>query len=89
MLSLCLRGQWSRISVRQFAVAARRSQEPQIPKPPPGVDDSTSALDYKILQRTRPPPLPVLDLPRERSAEEAVTNILYNTPPPSMQPYER
>ena len=30
-----------------------------------------------------------MDLPRSRSAEEAVTNILYNTPPPSLQPYKK
>ncbi|KAF9814583.1 hypothetical protein IEO21_05041 [Rhodonia placenta] len=59
------------------------------PKPPPSIDDSTSALDYKrrtTLQH-RPPPLPTMDL-RPRSAEEAVTNILYNTPPPSLQPFK-
>lgn len=27
--------------------------------------------------------------PRAPSAEEAVTNILYNTPPPSSEPYKR
>lgn len=27
--------------------------------------------------------------PRPPSAEEAVTNILYNTPPPSTEPYKR
>lgn len=37
----------------------------------------------------RPPPLPATDLPRSRSAEEAVTNILYNTPPPSLQPFKK
>ncbi|CCL99843.1 uncharacterized protein FIBRA_01867 [Fibroporia radiculosa] len=60
------------------------------PKPPPSIDDSTSALDYKrrtTLQH-RPPPLPTMDL-RSRSAEEAVTNILYNTPPPSLQPFKK
>ncbi|THH30315.1 hypothetical protein EUX98_g3893 [Antrodiella citrinella] len=30
-----------------------------------------------------------MDLPRSRTAEEAVTNILYNTPPPSLQPFKR
>ena len=30
-----------------------------------------------------------MDLPRSRSAEEAVTNILYNTPPPSLQPFKK
>jgi len=60
-----------------------------VPRPPKGVDDSTSALEYKISQKARPPPLPTFDLPRQRSAEEAVTNILYNTPPPSLQPYKQ
>jgi hypothetical protein len=27
--------------------------------------------------------------PRSRSAEEAVTNILYNTPSPNLQPFKR
>jgi hypothetical protein len=61
----------------------------QPPKPPRPIDDSTSALDYKRVQRTRPPPLPAMDLPRSRTAEEAVTNILYNTPPPSLQPFKK
>ncbi|KAI0071919.1 acetolactate synthase [Panus rudis PR-1116 ss-1] len=64
-------------------------EPPQVPKPPPTIDDSTSALDYKRTVRTRPPPLPAMDLPRSRTAEEAVTNILYNTPPPSLQPFKR
>ncbi|KAI0316254.1 small subunit of acetolactate synthase-domain-containing protein [Amylostereum chailletii] len=59
------------------------------PRPPPPIDDSTSALDYKISNRVRPPPLPKMDLPRSRTAEEAVTNILYNTPPPSLQPFKK
>ncbi|ESK92954.1 mitochondrial acetolactate synthase small subunit [Moniliophthora roreri MCA 2997] len=67
--------------------AVTRQSEP--PKPPKPIDDSTSALDYKRLQRTRPPPLPAMDLPRNRTAEEAVTNILYNTPPPSLQPFKK
>ncbi|KAF8972929.1 small subunit of acetolactate synthase-domain-containing protein [Flammula alnicola] len=62
---------------------------PKPPQPPKPIDDSTSALDYKRAQRTRPPPLPATDLPRSRSAEEAVTNILYNTPPPSLQPFKK
>jgi len=63
------------------------SDEP--PKPPRPIDDSTSALVYKTSHKVRPPPLPKMDLPRSRSAEEAVTNILYNTPPPSLQPYKK
>jgi len=33
--------------------------------------------------------LPAVEIPRSRSAEEAVTNILYNTPPPNAQPYKK
>ncbi|KAH9013574.1 acetolactate synthase [Lactarius pseudohatsudake] len=58
-------------------------------RPPPPIDDSTSALDYKTSHKVRPPPLPKMDLPRSRSAEEAVTNILYNTSPPSLRPYKK
>ncbi|KAI0036872.1 acetolactate synthase [Vararia minispora EC-137] len=61
----------------------------QPPRPPRPIDDSTSALDYKNTHRHRPPPLPKMDLPRSRTAEEAVTNILYNTPPPSLQPFKK
>ncbi|KAI5481182.1 hypothetical protein MNV49_005617 [Pseudohyphozyma bogoriensis] len=50
---------------------------------------STSASDYKLAHpKSRPPPLPTIDPPRW-SAEEAVNNILYNTPPPSLQPFTR
>lgn len=59
------------------------------PRPPKPITDSTSALDYKQSHRARPPPLPAMDLPRSRSTEEAVTNILYNTPPPSLQPFKK
>ncbi|KIJ39462.1 hypothetical protein M422DRAFT_32708 [Sphaerobolus stellatus SS14] len=89
MLRLPLRSFARNIPARSFCVSAVRSQDPKVPKPPPGVDDSTSALDYKSSQRTKPPPLPIFDLPRERSAEEAVNNILYNTPPPSLQPFKQ
>ncbi|CAA7259240.1 unnamed protein product [Cyclocybe aegerita] len=77
---------------RLFSSTARIAQgikDPKPPQPPKSVDDSTSALDYKRIQRGRPPPLPSTDLPRSRSAEEAVTNILYNTPPPSLQPFKK
>ncbi|KAF8473047.1 acetolactate synthase [Russula ochroleuca] len=66
-----------------------RTLSDELPKPPRPIDDSTSALDYKTSHKVRPPPLPKMDLPRSRSAEEAVTNILYNTPPPSLQPYKK
>jgi acetolactate synthase-1/3 small subunit len=35
----------------------------------------------------RPPH--VVHVPRAPTAEEAVTNILYNTPPPSQEPFKR
>ena len=50
---------------------------------------STSALDHKLSHRHRKlPPLPSLDRP-VMEAGEAVSNILYNTPPPSTQPLKR
>lgn len=50
---------------------------------------STSALDYKLQHRLRKlPPLPSLE-PPEMDASEAVSNILYNTPAPSKQPFKR
>jgi acetolactate synthase-1/3 small subunit len=52
-------------------------------------NDSTSALDYKLSHRLRTlPPLPSLE-PPTMDASEAVSNILYNTPPPSKQPFKR
>ncbi|KAF8891706.1 small subunit of acetolactate synthase-domain-containing protein [Infundibulicybe gibba] len=79
-------------NARLFASTARArngGDELKPPQPPKPIDDSTSALDYKRSHRSRPPPLPAMDLPRSRSAEEAVTNILYNTPPPSLQPFKK
>ncbi|KAG5637229.1 hypothetical protein H0H81_005351 [Sphagnurus paluster] len=75
------------VSCRLFSSSVRLANE--IPKPPKPIDDSTSALDYKRSHKVRPPPLPAMDLPRPISAEEAVTNILYNTPPPSLQPFKK
>ena len=76
------------LSRRLFStVRAQNNEKP--PQPPKPIDDSTSALDYKRSHRIPPPPLPATDLPRSRSAEEAVTNILYNTPPPSLQPFKK
>ncbi|KAH9013571.1 acetolactate synthase [Lactarius pseudohatsudake] len=56
------------------------------PKPPPPIDDLTSALDYKTSHKVRPPPLPKMDLPRSRSAEETVTNSM---PPPNLLLYKK
>jgi len=81
------------LSRRLFSTTCSRASQqngpPKPPQPPKPIGDSTSALDYKRAQRIRPPPLPATDLPRSRSAEEAVTNILYNTPPPSLQPFKK
>ena len=49
---------------------------------------STSAIAYKALRR-RQAPLPTTDAPSAWSAQAAVSNILYETPPPSMVPPKR
>ncbi|WRT67949.1 acetolactate synthase, small subunit [Kwoniella shivajii] len=59
------------------------------PAAPKSIDDSTSALDYKIHKTARRLPHLATPNPRTPSAEEAVTNILYNTPAPSNEPYKR
>src|SRR5688572_21518845 len=80
-------------STRLFSASAHVRTPPpssdSSSRPPRPIDDSTSALDYKKSQRHRPPPLPAVEVPRSRSAEEAVTNILYNTPPPNLQPFKK
>ncbi|KAJ9474451.1 Acetolactate synthase small subunit, mitochondrial [Pseudozyma hubeiensis] len=55
----------------------------------PVESDSTSALDYKLAHKLRKlPPLPSLE-PPSIDAPSAVSNILYNTPPPSKAPFKR
>lgn len=49
---------------------------------------STSALAYKAIRR-RQAPLPTSDPPSAWSAQAAVSNILYETPTPSMAPPKR
>ncbi|TWU78684.1 hypothetical protein ED733_005902 [Metarhizium rileyi] len=49
---------------------------------------STSAIAYKAL-RNRSAPLPVANSPPAWSAQAAVSNILYETPTPSMAPPKR
>ncbi|KAF8260414.1 hypothetical protein EI94DRAFT_1811762 [Lactarius quietus] len=56
---------------------------------PPPIDASRSALDYKTLLKVKPLPLPLIYIPRSRPAEEALTNILKNMPPPSLQLYKK
>jgi hypothetical protein len=57
-------------------------------RPTHSIDDSTSALDYKTSHKVKPLLLPKMVLPRSQSSEEVVTNILYNMPPLSLQPYK-
>lgn len=62
-----------------------KRQQPQQPVE----SDSTSALDYKLAHKLRKlPPLPSLE-PPSLDAPQAVSNILYNTPPPSKAPFKR
>ncbi len=49
---------------------------------------STSAIAYKALRR-RSAPLPLTEAPPSWSAQAAVSNILYETPTPSMAPPKR
>ena len=49
---------------------------------------STSAIQYKAM-RHRSAPLPVSDAPSAWSAQAAVSNILYETPSPSLTPPKR
>lgn len=49
---------------------------------------STSAMAYKAIRR-RSAPLPTSDTPPAWSAQAAVSNILYETPSPSMAPPKR
>ncbi|KAF7968043.1 hypothetical protein HWV62_32104 [Athelia sp. TMB] len=72
---------------RLFSSTSRVSDK--VSRPPKPINDSTSALDYKTSHRAQPPPLPSMELAKTRSAEEAVTNILYNTPPPSSEPFKK
>ena len=53
-----------------------------------GTSSSTSAMAYKASRR-RQAPLPTIDAPPAWSAQAAVSNILYETPTPSMAPPKR
>ncbi|KAI0695940.1 small subunit of acetolactate synthase-domain-containing protein [Cerioporus squamosus] len=78
------------VNPRVFTTSLRRLEEVTAARPPPpAVDDSTSALTYRRMLPHRPPPLPIIDRPHVRSAEEAVTNIIYNTPTPGLQPFKK
>ncbi|OAV87302.1 hypothetical protein PTTG_04976 [Puccinia triticina 1-1 BBBD Race 1] len=69
--------------------AQKEPTNPAAPAAPASASPSaTSALDYKLSHPRKRAPLPAID-PPSWSAEQAVTNILYNTPPPSTQPLAR
>jgi len=75
-----------RLGAREFLAATRLYSSPSH-----GQDrlSSTSALDHKLSHRHgKLPPLPAMDRPI-MEAGYAVSNILYNTPPPSTQPFRR
>lgn len=94
LLPALTRTQLCRASVRSFSSSAARATPP-----PPAGDggssrnegnrNSSAALEYKLSHRLRElPPLPSLE-PAAMDASEAVSNILYNTPAPSKQPFKR
>ncbi|XDG02972.1 hypothetical protein ABKA04_002587 [Annulohypoxylon sp. FPYF3050] len=70
------------------AVAAGLRAVPQTSIRWSSSSSSTSAIAYKALRR-RVAPLPTNDTPPAWSAQAAVSNILYETPTPSMAPPKR
>ncbi|KAI1210616.1 small regulatory subunit of acetolactate synthase [Annulohypoxylon truncatum] len=70
------------------AVAAGLRAVPQTSTRWSSSSSSTSAIAYKALRR-RAAPLPTNDTPPSWSAQAAVSNILYETPTPSMAPPKR
>jgi acetolactate synthase-1/3 small subunit len=82
IISLSTRTTPSRSSIAPasiFSIGSKRSQT---------TSSSTSALAYKALHR-RIYPLPTSDTPPSWSAQAAVSNILYETPTPSIAPPKR
>jgi len=71
---------WRRLATSRLSapIAARYSSS----------SSSTSAIAYKAMRR-RQAPLPTTDSPPAWSAQAAVSNILYETPSPSMAPPKR
>ncbi|KAI1799406.1 small regulatory subunit of acetolactate synthase [Daldinia bambusicola] len=70
------------------AIAASVRAIPQTSSRWSSSSSSTSAIAYKALRR-RQAPLPTNDTPSSWSAQAAVSNILYETPTPSMAPPKR
>ncbi|GAO14230.1 hypothetical protein UVI_02001370 [Ustilaginoidea virens] len=72
----------------RWALSATRSSSLGAVRYSSSHKSSTSAIAYKAL-RNRSAPLPVSNQPPSWSAQAAVSNILYETPTPSMAPPKR
>ncbi|KAF3766007.1 acetolactate synthase [Cryphonectria parasitica EP155] len=77
---------WRAAALNSFKPAATSSFLPTVTAR--ASSSSTSAIAYKALRR-RQAPLPTSDAPPTWSAQAAVSNILYETPVPSMDPPKR
>ncbi|WOO76829.1 Acetolactate synthase small subunit, mitochondrial [Vanrija pseudolonga] len=78
-----------RQQARPLARALSTSATARSGNKPKPIDDSTSALNYKMHRPSARLPHLATAVPRAPSAEDAVTNILYNTPAPSTEPFKR
>ena len=76
---------WRAVSATTLRAAAAPQMQSQTIR---WSSSSTSALAYKAMRR-RQAPLPTSDPPSAWSAQAAVSNILYETPTPSMAPPKR
>ncbi|OAA71190.1 acetolactate synthase small subunit [Cordyceps fumosorosea ARSEF 2679] len=72
----------------RWAASARTAALPSAVRFNSSSSSSTSAIAYKALRR-RSAPLPLTEAPPSWSAQAAVSNILYETPTPSMAPPKR
>jgi acetolactate synthase I/III small subunit len=87
--SLLVSAPWRGLSVRARDAPLSRQLVASIgARYSSGKSSSTSAIAYKAIRR-RQTPLPVSDTPPAWSAQAAVSNILYETPSPSMAPPKR
>jgi len=87
--SLLVSAPWRGLSVRARDAPLSRQLAASIgARYSSGKSSSTSAIAYKAIRR-RQTPLPVSDTPPAWSAQAAVSNILYETPSPSMAPPKR
>ncbi|KAK3946191.1 acetolactate synthase small subunit, mitochondrial [Diplogelasinospora grovesii] len=85
---LLVSSSWRRISAKARDVALPKPLSASIAVRHSSSSSSTSAIAYKAIRR-RQAPLPVNDTPPAWSAQAAVSNILYETPSPSMAPPKR